>query len=547
MTWILCIGILLSMKITGDIPLSLGADPPLALFVFRFFNSGFVASVPKAGVYLSTVSFSNLNDPYAPNSTDEEQVARDEFVTGDGDSQIRLQRLTKYLAAWQTWLHTQCELTPEQKALAGSLCEDAVQESQRAWLARRGEGRLIGLPDYAPLEMTRSPGPTEPTNRTSFQTRLRKLLQPDQLNSYIQSMNARSLRLLDADRARVIAEIDEQLHLSDDQRARLENELRALIRNSNTSLFGFETAGSPLEYLSPKVVAWRISELDLTTEQRLTMESYFPELQRREASVVRMVLGLKNWESELSDVAKAYSDSLKKEMQARVEEYATLWKLTANQRQHLHLAATGAVTRTVSEWRATTMEKLVDQSESLKRMAKEREIILERARAANQLRQMQGLAIPSPGVSLAIPVNAESLDLTRVQNHPVWKRAVAQLRREINIPGTKRTAWGVDSCIDFTLTTFDRELWLSDNQLESVRNLIATAMPKDIDKNTKPGRELLYLSIALKQIRKTDLQPILNPAQTQAWDQLANQFDYTDDSVQISLRDGSKFVLEYTW
>lgn len=462
-------------------------------------------------------------------------------------AEIRQRRLTLYLSAWQGWLHDCCSLTPDQQAQVKKLCDQAILESQQSWHERRHEGNMTGLPDYAPLELTRSPGPSEPTNRTSFQARLRKLLSPDQQKRYATATTARFLRLLDADRARVIAEIDEQLHLSDDQRIRLENELRALIRNSNTSLFGFETNGSPLEYLSPKVVAWRISELDLTAAQRLTMESYFPELQRREANVVRLVLNLKNWEEELTSVASAYIESLNKEMLVRVDEYATLWKLDTRQHQHLQLAAAGAVTRTVSEWRSATMENMHANADSLRQLAEDREIAVAKAHAVNQLRQMQGLAIPAPGVSLAVPVNAESLDLTRVQNHPIWKRAVAKLRSEIDIPGVQRTAWGWDSCVDFALTALNRELWLRDNQLDAMRVLIVAAMPKNIDKVTQPGRELLYVAIVLKQVSPESLSTVLDTAQLLAWQELANQFDYREDSVQISLRDGSEFVLEYQW
>ena len=234
-------------------------------------------------------------------------------------------------------------------------------------------------------------------------------------------------------------------------------------------------------------------------------------------------------------------------MLVRVDEYATLWKLNTRQHQHLQLAAAGAVTRTVSEWRSATMENMHANADGLRQMAEDREIALAQANAVNQLRQMQGLAIPSPGISLAVPVNAESLDLTHVQNHPVWKRAVARLRREIDISGVERTAWGVNSCVDFVLTALNRELWLRDDQLLSMRRLVAGVMPGDIDQVSQPGRELLYVAIILKKVSPESLGTVLDAAQMDAWQELANQFDYREDSVQISLRDGSVFVLEYAW
>ncbi|MEZ6043410.1 MAG: hypothetical protein R3C20_23165 [Planctomycetaceae bacterium] len=459
----------------------------------------------------------------------------------------RHKRLTAYLSAWRSWLARKCQLSADQLIAVESLCEEAVESSQETWRQAGLEGTASRLPDFAPLELSRTPGSAELTNRTSFQVRIRKLLTVHQLEIYSNALSVRNLRLMNADRSHVIAEVDEQLHLSVEQQMRLENELRALIRNSNTSLFGFETAGSPLDYLSPKVVAWRIGELDLTPEQRLTMESFFPEMQRRQANVPRFVVSLTNWEEDLRLLSQKYLDSLKKEMEERVVEYSRLWQLDPRQVEHLQLAASGAVTRVVSDWRAETMERFLSRADQIRKMADERAELQERVRADQQLRQLQGLDIQARGVNNGLSIGGEAVDLTRVQNHPLWRRAISQVRKEVEFQGLSRTAWGREACIDFVQTALERELWLHEDQIEPLRQQIREIMPSDIDRYQQPGRELAYISIVMKRVSPDKLALILNESQIVAWKELARQFDYSDNSVQISLRDGSKFVLEYLW
>ena len=102
-----------------------------------------------------------------------------------------------------------------------------------------------------------------------------------------------------------------------------------------------------------------------------------------------------------------------------------------------------------------------------------------------------------------------------------------------------------DGATSFVLGTLDRELFLSEKQIEPLQRLIAMTEPERVAGDQVHLLELAMMGRVLKEINEAAVDGILTDAQMVCWQQMKSQYRFKDVHATISTGNG-RLVLMLT-
>jgi len=191
--------------------------------------------------------------------------------------------------------------------------------------------------------------------------------------------------------------------------------------------------------------------------------------------------------------------------------------LNEKQARHLELAARGALLRATKKWKVETLQHV------------------KRFRKQNQgfaFRGGFGVLDGRFRIRLAVP------EPDRFLRDDIWQRAVEKLPPPVEVEVSTKESTVRDGATAFVLGALDRELFLSEKQIEPLQKLIAMTEPERVARDQVHLLELAMMGRVLKEINEDAVDGILTDAQMGCWQQMKSQYRFKDIHATIPTRYG---------
>lgn len=456
-------------------------------------------------------------------------------------SGVMEERLHRHIEVFRRWIAENCSLDEEQQQRLQTICRAEAQVLLAAGRKQSAERTPDKLPESAPLHFTLGDTANECITRSLLQFQIVGQLSDEQSNLLEARIDERLQWLRAGDRGCLIGAVDQFLDLSPDQWLLLDAHLKQ--NPTSSPIFSPAPGDSPLYYLHASVVAERVSAIELTEKQKMAcIDLHLPGLMfdnpRRNAALIRgnpadpqapldgkmLTITVQpaseaEWTRALDQSIRELRPDLDAAVEQRVAVYHRAWELDPSQLARLRLAGKGATLKCLADLKLSTREMI-------------RELITKQ--------KVDDAARP-----LNLRITRRGLSPAEIFAHPIWLRSLEELRP----PRTQTSEFAAqrrrDAILSWIMVSLDRELWLRSDQRQPLRRHLETALPEGLFTMAEPGRELLFLALAVDAIADSPEVSILNEQQQEVLERLRKQFQYEPNSVKIRRSNGEWFTIRY--
>lgn len=435
-------------------------------------------------------------------------------------SRKRQERLDSWYRAWIAHWATALELTDQQVSAIDQQARKILETNQGRWERRRVR-MLLG--DTAVIQFAGTSGPVYRIGRLLHKW-LNEHLSARQMEMMEQCQLKRTRRIARWFAERGVAVADAELELTDDQQKECFDDFYRRAQRHGNGLYWFHGRSSYLRYEPLVSLSGRMEAHPLTSVQvgrlHALKDAGTPGNQNENLTVI---VGDENSEA-VDGASRKVVSRFRIEADRHVAFLVASRGLNEKQRRHLELAARGALLRATKKWKVETLQ------------------YVNRFRKQNKGFAFRGGFGGHNGrvrITLAVP------EPDRFLRDEIWQRAVERLPPPVGVEFSTKESTVRDGATAFVLGTLDRELFLSEKQIEPLQRLIAMTEPERVAGGQVHLLELAMMGRVLKEINEEAADGILTDAQMVCWQQMKSQYRFKDVHATIPTRDG-RLVLMLT-
>ena len=421
-------------------------------------------------------------------------------------------RILEWSDNWLNWAATTLDLSESQVVGAAKVLDGARQREEIVW--NRQDDPAGHLLDTTVILFAGQGGTTArimpPGQHRSRPAReFRKLLTPDQFDRYREVTSQRLDRQSDLIALRSTAVLDNRLLLTAEQREATRQFIRNRpgIRACSNGLFGFHGERGWLSYERPLALVGENGLDQWNEHQRNYWQTICKAGILPDDSEIRFRLDLST--SQRHEQCKQWAAQIRSSLQnaalLRSEYASSTLKLTPPQRRRLHLAAKGSAIHITRRWSQKLKTKILD-------------------------------APDDEDITMPLPHESEiDRDMLWVNALEAAKYSVA---RELQIELGGSSDARRDGILAFVLLTLDRELLLSETQLEEMRDVLKSGIVVDAKTDSWPVDELCCVARCVVKADPAIVKELLNDHQHTVWKSIVAQFPRDGNVIRIPIRTG---------
>ena len=418
-------------------------------------------------------------------------------------------RLEAYSGCVTNWALAQLELSDADKAAFLA----AVQQQVTQAIAAKAEQNRDNLPAHMALKFTEPGAIAARIDALLSRKKMAELpLSPEDQKTLLQALEARNQHLQQANTGQVVNLIDGQFFMTDDQREALASAIPNRIDVSRPCFsFHPQTYYFKQQALTPVVSASEVAGLWSPAQKAraTSLKSVSNNGNNGQYLMFQSQGGTDDWEEQLMDHMKEQTEQMLTAMEVQVDYIRRLSSLSDQDAFYLRVAAKGAVDGVLTTWKRTTQQQL------------------DRNRQAFEGRMG----------NFAFSIQTPQVEAT--QQNEIWKTTLTELSPDHQKLAKQRMEQVKDATAAYMVGMLDRELWLTDEQRESLFQSVRKEVPLERHglMNQEYFRALSYFCVPLFKLSKEDLK-VLSPEQKKAYALLKKPFSLNGQYVQFQSEHG---------
>lgn len=435
------------------------------------------------------------------------------------DIDRRKVRLVAYTAAMMQWMDGVCELSDEQKTQLQAIVDAEIQKSQTAFEKQDPRKRQNqALLDTFPVKFTMRYGVAQNVDLVRQPRKLSDILTEEQLGKLKEAAAERRAIHVNAMLDRVTNLLDEELYLTKSQREQIREPLRRSLRGMEDASYSMSSQSYYYKQTPISTLLQRGEHLKVLNEAQQRRARDFSSPAGGSTYSSEQYLSFQSqesdkWPQKLDDASRSQRERVHRACAVRAAFFQEEMGLGEEESRHLMVAGKGIADRLIADWKKKTRQQLKAYEEQAARF----------------------------GGSFGFSVHVANIQ--EIEESEIWKHTVKRLTAN---KGSASDPYDRFQAIRkanarFLTALFDRELWLSREQRESVREKIEACLPTGYWQN--PYRnymdEVSLLVIPLFKFSKRDASIFVGD-QKKAWESLRGEFDFNGDYVLVHIRNGGQ-------
>ncbi len=426
------------------------------------------------------------------------------------DVDRRRERVAAHVAAFHDWVSRNSDLPDEAHQHLKSGIEKQIRQSEDKW-KRDPQRQNQAMSDSAPIIFTTSRGAASFLSRRQLDRFLNDPAAAEHRDVLVELLDERRQAICKANLKYIVSLIDDELFLTPIQRDVLLTMLPLSIDNLETGLFAFNPQTYYLPYSSLNNWDRGVPELLLNDVQKQRLAEVRGNNGQQQYLMISSAAGVESWYKQVDDAVPAQQERLGRAAAVRIAFLAGTLNLQPEQTQYLTVAGKGAATQCIADWKKQTR---------------------------NQLKEWEGhmaqqFAGQDFSFGMALP------DVVQLDRNKLWLHTLEKLNADPAVQ--ERNAFRTDAIASYLTAELDKELWLTPDQRDPLRSLVAKALPADFKAQQPYFRELECFVIPLFRIADDDVADLLTESQQQAWTKLKSQFQVNGQHVMLNTQNGGQF------
>ena len=446
-------------------------------------------------------------------------------LPGERDIEEYKARLQLYSLALQNWLAVTGQLSDEQQVALQKLFDEEVVNSTESFSETPvAEGQQQIFPATFPMLFT-----VMGTNRSGSSTAVDfsqqilqsirgGLLNPEQQERIDVALKERSEFHHEAFVEYLVAQVDEELFLTAEQRQNIIRILAERTPSISHPLYMFNAQSYYLPYESMSTIfSNAASGKILDTNQKKRMQDLNNTDPNSQHIIFQSSAGRDSWYTQMNEAGLKERKKFLNAAAVRVAYFQKELSLSAEQTEFLTSASKGAAVRAVNDWKEST-EQVFESMEQ-------------------QMAQMGG----------DFGFGASNMDVRSIENNEIWTDALKTITKEPakNVTLLRKKAHQ-NATANSVLALLDHELWLLPEQRTRLQPLVEKSMPKSSDpfQYQEYIREVILIAYPLFRTPEKASNEILHKPQQGVWKQLQSSFRHQKENnyVEVQLRNnGASF------
>ncbi len=354
-------------------------------------------------------------------------------------------RLSAHLQSFAYWVDDVCDLTQQQQRQLNERIDQAIAQSQQAYQfpefpnqIKTGQRRLY---DYSPIQFVGIRGAAWGVFQAELNNELQKILNKTQEEKYRAAIEKRKQLLHDRFLDHVIITADQELFLTDQQKAAIRNLFPEKLPLLDSGRYWFTPWPG---YLTDKPITTLLDANRLTLTRSQTER--IQQLQNPSNRFIQFktLEGRTAWSKQLKKNVEAQRKKLQSIVQVRIDCLARRYQLSTEKKKYLELASKGVIAKAIASWKKKISEKFDLWEKQVTEML-------------NRKKEVFAYAAVS------------ALHDREIFRHPLWENAVRRAITERSYLQQKQQIQNATT--RYAAALLDQELWLTAGQRKQLDNI----------------------------------------------------------------------------